>query len=827
MINRLCLVFGLFFALFSPVHSQSTVNNLPTGIVPDLGSVNKGNYQQLQQQLQDAGVNQSTSVLSKLESFKDRQYNPNDTVGEDSQNFVNDTVDSGKVDASLPSSVYERIVRGDFINPDTVLSKIQVFGHDVFSDKKRLTFSQNGQLSVPADYPVSTGDEVVISMWGRLNESHRIKVERDGSLNLPRLGPIMVAGTPFSVMQKTLTERLETIEGVKATVNMGQLNSLTVMIVGEVNQPGQYTISALSNATNALFAAGGIAKMGSLRNIELRRNGRLVKKLDMYDFLLSGNNFGNTRLKTNDVLVVPVVEKMAAIAGNVRRSALYEIRENTTLNDLVSLAGGLLPAAWTNRIQIDRFQDNNYRAVLDLKVPEDGKLPDFKIQDGDVVRVFPVVVTDPNAVYLEGNVLRPGKYEFTDGMKITDIIDGFNDLYPETYLDYASVKRRIFPTYDKQIVSFELGKALTDQQGPDNIPIKPGDIITVYHRDFFEPNRKVNISGAVTNPGEYRLLENMHIKDLILQAGGLSEAASTERGELYRRVFQGDTVSVQKVSFCVECAMTGDEKENITLNKADHVFIRAKRGWHEKKTITLKGEFVYPGEYVILDNENLGDVIKRAGGFTSDAYLSAAVFSRESVKKMEKNRNQEYIRQLEGDVSRLAIQMAAKETAQEAQVLMQQQLAVLERLRNIEPIGRVVINLEEKESYNDFLLEDGDQLIIPKKLNTVSTLGEVFNPSTYRYEPRKTKVSHYINLSGGLKSTADKKNIYVIKANGNVITDGMRNVHKYTLEPGDVVVIPQKIKYVDGYRVFLDVVRAISESTIATAAVINLIDRSN
>ncbi len=825
MTNRL-YVFGLFCItfVFSYTYAQTSANTLAKNIDPSV--LQSGNYQQIQKQLQEAGIDQSSSMLSGKLRNGDVDFPLDSSMDEDSS-VIADSTDSLHLSQQLPSSVYEKIVRGVFINPDTVLANISVFGHDVFSKKTNSGHAQNSQLSVPSDYPVSTGDEIVISLWGRINENHRITVDRDGSISVPRIGPFIAAGTPFSVMQKKLIQRLETIEGVKASVNMGQLSSINIMMVGEVNKPGQYTLSALSNITNALFAAGGITKMASLRNIELRRNGRLLKKIDMYDFLLSGNNFGNLRLKTNDVLYVPVVKQMAAIAGNVRRSALYEIHDNMTLKDLVTLSGGLLPTAWTTRIQVDRFKDNNYRAVLDLKVPTDGTLPDFAIKDGDVVRVFPVVITDPNAIYLEGNVMRSGKYEYNEGMKVTDVIQSYEDLYPDTYLDYAAIRRRVLPTYDKQIVSFELGKALSDANGKHNIPLKPGDIITVYHRDFFEPDRKVYISGAITSPGEYRLLNNMKIKDVILQAGGLKEEASTERGELYRRNFKDDTVAIEKVSFCVECAMTGDEKENIILSKADHVFIRAKRGWQEKKTITLKGEFVYPGDYVILDNENLGDVIKRAGGFTSEAYLSAAIFSRESVKEMERNRNNEYIRQLEGDISRLAMQMAAKETAQEAQILMQQQMAVLQSMKNVDPVGRVVINLEDKDSYQDFLLEDRDQLYIPKKHNTVTTLGEVFNPSTYRYDKRKSKVNNYIGLSGGLKSTADRKNVYIIKANGSVVTNEMRNVKNYVLEPGDVVVVPQKIKYVDGYKAFIDVIDAISKVALTAAVVVGLMPDDN
>ena len=226
-----------------------------------------------------------------------------------------------------------------------------------------------------------------------------------------RIGPVPVAGIPFKSMQRNIVNRIQNIEGVQASVSMGTLSDVRVFIIGDVNVPGQYTVSAMTNVTNALFYADGFSKQGSMRNVKLKRNGRTIKTFDFYDFLMAGDNFSNIRLKTGDVIFVPVVKKMAAIAGNVRRSALYELKGKTTLKDMIQLAGGLTPAAWVNRIQIERFQDNDQKVVLDLEVSSAENLPDFEIDDGDIIKIFPVVMLDKNAVYLSGNVLRPGKYE--------------------------------------------------------------------------------------------------------------------------------------------------------------------------------------------------------------------------------------------------------------------------------------------------------------------------------------------------------------------------------------------------------------------------------
>ncbi|MBD3239511.1 MAG: hypothetical protein GF331_02925, partial [Chitinivibrionales bacterium] len=695
----------------------------------------------------------------------------------------------------------------------SVLSELTVFGQDVFRRRSGEQAAAAARFAVPASYPVGPGDDVVIMMWGRLNEEHRQTVDRNGSLNVPHIGPVTVAGLPFSVMQRTIVERLEAIEGVKASVTLGQLRSIQVYVMGEVNSPGMHTMSALANVTTALFAAGGATPMGSLRNIELRRYGKLVKRIDFYDFLLEGVEKGRYRLQPGDVIFVPVVKRMVAVAGNVRRSAIYEISAGNKLPDVLELAGGVSPGAWVNRIQIERMSKNTYQTVLDVNAPSVDSIPAFEIYDGDIIKVFPVVNLNENVVFLEGNVKRPGKYALSDGMRISDIVTDYDMLLPETYFVYAVVERFDPPSYLARIIPFNLQNVLESPGSGGDIALQSRDRILVYHRDYFEPDRSVSIDGAVTTPGKYKLLNNMHIRDLILQAGGLREDASMFRGELYRRSLDVDSVATTKIDFSVIGAMGDDPEHNILLHRFDRVYVRQKRGWQEQNTVTLSGEFVYPGTYVAFEGETLSELIERAGGFTEDAYLAAAIMVRPSVKQLEKKRLQEYVQQLERDIVQTSAMVAAEEAAGELETMLNQQLELLRKLRATEPVGRVVIDLANPKSYAAFLLENGDMLHVPKTQQTVSVIGEVYNPATFRYLNDRKQVRHYVELSGGLKPTGRKRDVYVIRANGSVVSRQMTRVMRYRLMPGDVVVVPQRVSYGSRFRRFSNTLDTILKLT--------------
>jgi protein involved in polysaccharide export with SLBB domain len=734
-----------------------------------------------------------------------------------------------KSDDSLDESSYQKLLKGEIIDPEKLVSSLTVFGHTIFEHSKPSTFAPTDNTPVPADYTISTDDEIIIMLWGRINEEYKLKVQKDGSITIPRLGPVSVSGIKFETMKKNLIDQLSKIEGVNVNVSMGVMRTIGVYIVGEVNAPGFYTVSALSNVTNALFYAGGPTKNGSLRNIQLKRNGTLVSKLDFYDFLLSGNDNSSLRLQSGDVIFVPIVTNMAAIAGNVRRSAIYELSSNSTLKSVIELAGGFTAAAWTNKIQISRFKNNQYHIVLDLDSISTN-FPNFSINDGDLIKVFPVLSKDANAVYLSGNVTRPGKYEYKNGMKIHDIIPDYQNLLSESYFDYAVIFRQEPPSFLNRIIAFNLKNIIENPESDDNIYLKPKDQIMVYNRDFFEPVRNITIDGAVTKAGNYKLMENMKIRDLILQAGGLKDEASPIRGEVYRRhSLRNEKIKTEKIDFCISCAMENDPQHNLLLYKSDVVYIRSKMGWEKQRIITLEGQFIYPGKYVLFEGENLGDLIGRAGGFKDDAYIAAAVFTRKSVKDLEYKRMEEYQKNLESEIMKLSIEKAAKEDS-DVNTILSQKMLLKDETENTDLLGRVVIDLSNPANFNDFSLEDGDSLYIPRNLNTISVIGEVFNPTTFKYQPEYHTVQVCVESAGGLKASADKKNIYVVKANGNILTKKGKDIDDYILSPGDAVVVPQKIDYSNANKRFSETITnisAISATVFTVISTISLIYKLN
>jgi protein involved in polysaccharide export with SLBB domain len=775
------------------------------------------------QALSSNGMNLKSDVEINrmLKDINERKVDvSNENLPETIQDSIKDSTKSVLIVDTV--SLYKKLISGEIVDPQKTLKSLNVFGYSIFHQKSPSTFAPSNAITVPADYLININDEIKIMLWGRINEEYSLKVQKDGSIKIPRIGPVFVSGLNFETMRKNITDQLGTIEGVNVNVSMGEMRTIGIYLVGEVKVPGFYAVSALSNLTNALFLAGGPTSSGSLRNIQLKRNGKTISKIDFYDFLLSGNDNSSLRLQSGDVIFVPIVEKMAAVAGNVRRSAIYEIDKNTTLESLINLAGGLTPGAWTNKIQISRFKDNQFHVILDVDSIS-AKIPDVKIMDGDLVSIFPVISKEINAVYLQGNVIRPGKYEFKPDMKISDIIHDYQDLLAETYFDYAVVYRQEPPSFLNRIIAFNLRNVIDDVNSDDNMFLKPKDQIMIYNKDFFEPSREVAINGAITNPGNFKLMENMKVRDLILQAGGLTDEASPVRGELYRRHSSiNEKIKTEKIDFNVSSAMINDPSHNLPLYKGDVVSIRNKMGWEKRRTVTLDGQINYPGNYVLFENENLGELIQRAGGFKEDAYVAAAVFKRKSVQELEIQRKEEYSKNLESDIMKLSVEKAAKEQG-DINSILAQKMMIKDEIDSTKSTGRVVIDLTDLNKYSDFQLEDDDYLYIPRKLNTVSVIGEVFNPTTFKYEPEHSSVEQLILSAGGFKGNADLKNVYVIKANGSIITRKDNHFSKYPLAPGDAVVVPQKIDYINANKRFIETAGAVANFATGLMAVVALV----
>src|SRR5579885_3033616 len=498
---------------------------------------------------------------------------------------------------------------------------LQQFGYSFFSSQANI---QNLNISpfvpVGPDYVLGPGDQMQVMMWGTRNETDPLIVDRNGAVQVPSIGPIQVAGMKFDRAKQVIESKVEQITGVHAAVTMGQIRTITVFVVGDVTNPGPYTVNSLARVTDALVAAGGPTKVGTLRRIQLKRGNQLVRTIDLYDVLLRGDTSADVRLEDRDVVFVPPIGAVTGIAGNLKRPGIYELGgRQETLSQVLSLAGGTDPFAYTQRIQIERVDNHQRRVILDTTLDKLGDRR-FTVSDGDLVKVFPVLPEQKNRVSLVGNVYRPGDYQWHPGMKFSDLISMGEGVQPRTYFQYALVKRlegkELYPHY----LPVNLGQALDHPASAADIPLQPLDTVTIYNQDDLRNLPTVTVTGEVRIPGTYRLDPNMKVSDLIYLAGGLTEAAYQKSAELARtEVVDGTVTRHQYIDVDLRSALDRDHSSDLVLAANDQLFIRSATNWHLPWTVTVGGRIARPGAYTIHEGEHLSSLIEQAGGFLPDA----------------------------------------------------------------------------------------------------------------------------------------------------------------------------------------------------------------
>jgi len=672
------------------------------------------------------------------------------------------------------------------------------YGYDIFREPVS-TFAPVADVPVGPDYIVGPGDVLQAYMWGMVDNIFSLPVNRKGEIFLPKVGALPVWGMPFVQVQDLIkTQLAKYFSGFRLSLTMSELRSIQVFVVGEVIRPGVYTISSLSTVTNALFAAGGPSKLGSLRNIQLRRNNHIVGTIDLYDFLQRGDRTNDFRLESGDTVFVPPIGSVVGITGNVKRPAIYEVKEPLTLGELVEMAGGVTVLGYLQRIQVERIQDRERKVVMDLefKDPSDFQQSsrEVKLHDGDLVIVFQVDPSRYKFVSIKGNVRRPGDYELKSKMTLKGLIARAEGILEGTYLERAEVSR-FKDDRTREIIPVDLRK-LFNGDASANLPLQQWDVVTIYHLSEVIPPKFVDISGAVYKPGQYELTPNIRLSDLIFRAGGLKLTASLKNAELYRMAVDGQS---QVVPIDLSNVLNGRGKtgNDLLLKEGDHLFI--KEGEREKNLVTLSGEVRYPGVYAVTKGERLSSVLKRAGGFTQEAYFKGAVFIRERVKQQEQQELEKFIKAHEETLLResaaltegsLQLTSQSKEEAAAMQQALAQKRELLQLLSSKVVLGGVVIKLDGLEKFegspSDITLEDGDLLTVPRKPHAVLVLGSVRNPSAVLHEEGKD-VGYYLNRVGGLTKDADKKEIHVVKADGSAVAGflKLRNI-----EPGDIIVVP-------------------------------------
>ncbi|MDH3352365.1 MAG: SLBB domain-containing protein, partial [Gammaproteobacteria bacterium] len=665
--------------------------------------------------------------------------------------------------------------------------ELRPFGYDLFAGEPT-TFAPATDIPVPVDYVIGPGDTIELQLFGNQNASYTLVVTREGVLNFPELGPITVSGLRFSDLQSTLQQRVsEQMIGVRSSITMGRLRSIRIFVLGDAYRPGSYTVSALTTMTNALFVSGGINTIGSLRNIQLKRNGRLVTTLDLYDLLLRGDTSGDSRLQPGDVIFIPPVGKRVGVDGEVRRPALYELKGEQSVNDILRLAGNLLPTAYPKASQIERINERRERTIVNVDLSTNtGRAT--KVESDDVIRVYSVLEKREDVVTLAGHVHRDGAFEWRPGMRLTDLLPSLKELRPGADPGYILIRRELPESLRIDVLSADLSAALAAPGSAADVRLQPRDQLRVFsfnsnrsatiqpllaefrlQASRTEPTRVVSIAGRVRAPGHYPLESGMQVSDLIRAGGNLSEQAFALDAELTRyAVINGEYRATEIIDVDLDSILRGVDSADLRLAEHDFLRIDTVRDWNSEWSVTLQGEFRFPGEYRIRRGETLGQLLERAGGLTEEAFPEGAVFLRESLRKREQEQIAMLARRLEADLASLTLEerdSTGDDNLDTGNVLLGQ-------LKSTEAVGRLVINLDQisagaaaPDSVNDIELKDGDRLLVPTQSQVVTVIGETQQNASHLYQAGNSR-DDYINMSGGLTRRADKKLIYVVRASG-------------------------------------------------------------
>ena len=725
---------------------------------------------------------------------------------------------------------------------------LKQFGYSVFREPVT-TFAPVTNVPVGPDYVIGPGDSFTLTLWGRVDAQYPLRVDRNGQIILPEVGALKVWGMTFGELDGYLRHELSRKHtDFKMSVAMDRLRTITIYVVGDALTPGSYTVSSLSTVINGLFAAGGPSKNGSLRTIRLLRAGEDPVVIDLYDFLFGGDRSGDIRLQDGDRIHIPLIGPVVAVAGNVKRPAIYEMAEPMTLSAVLDLAGGITFAGWLQRVQVERVANHQRRIAVDFDMSQDGTEPDqpaavnATLQDGDVVKVFAVPWREERVVYVEGHVVRPGKYEWAPGMRLMDLLPSYEALQPQPNVDYAEIERLVPPDLHPTVVSFNLGRLLAGDES-NNLELAQYDTVRVFRWDE-QIVETVTVSGMVFDPNAYRLVPEMRVSDLVSSAGGLRKNAYVRTAEITRRHVTQEGMTTEKIEIDLEKALLGDREHDVPLRDHDYLVVRPIPELAFDRTADVTGEVRFPGTYPIRRGETLSSLIERAGGYTEKAYLKGAVFTRESAKGVQRRRLDQLIRQIEESV--LAGTEEAIGGALDAETIRGQQAALgakrelLAKLRSAEITGRVVVKLaplaEFTASQYDMELEHGDVLTVPQMPGVVHVVGEVFNPTSLLYEEGRT-VSYYLRRVGGLTKEADKKQLSVIKADGSVVSTAQRNRGRLVfwdsgskswffggfmnleMEPGDAVVVPRKLDRLFWLKTTKDITQIIFQIAVAAGVV--------
>ncbi len=725
------------------------------------------------------------------------------------------------------------------------------YGRTLFS-RDVSTFAPTDDAPVPESYRLGVGDQITVQLFGKENDQLNLQIGRSGDISFPKLGSITLSGLTFEDARDLIKTRVEQqLIGVDAVVSMGRLRAINLFMAGEVAVPGAYSVSALTTVTQALFQAGGVTDIGSLRSIQVRRAGSVVATFDTYDLLMKGDVSDDIRLQSGDVVFVPPYTGVIDVEGELKRPMVYELVGGETLGDVLAMAGSFTRDAYPGLSILTRQSDAlglPQASTIDLS---DKNQLSLAAQDGDTLVVPKVGDLVANSVVLRGAVTRPGSYGWVSGMRVSDLVsDARRDLSRNADLGLGMIVRQKNALLDIEVIAFDLASVIESPNTDFDPVLKEFDEVLVFSlvtadladadadadadasRQALlgpvieklssqarqgEPVQIVSVSGAVRAPGTYPLIAGATVETLINAAGGLTDSAFLEAAELRRLTERSDgEVTADYRDLNIGRDRSGGQ---IALSSRDHLTIRDIPDWSPTDSITVAGEVKFPGEYRIRKGETLSDVIGRAGGFTDNASPESVVFTREAVAALEAERAAQFARDIQ---TTFATRLLTEETTTQGMAEISQ---IVSSLQAVEGAGRLLIDLPAAMSGDlnaDLEVEDGDRLVIPVLSNTVSVVGEVKRQGTHSFQGELT-LDDYIDLSAGFTRRADDGGIYIVKANGSVVTLE-KNLWRFTgnnssLDPGDTIVVPINTQYKESLASWREITQIVYQSMVSVAAV--------
>lgn len=663
-------------------------------------------------------------------------------------------------------------------NTATTDNTSQIFGHDVFTNRN-LTFEPSINLATPVDYRLGPGDEVIIDVWGASENTIRQSISPEGTIQVSGLGPVQLSGMTVkdanAYLQREFSKIYSGISGSEPTsqikLTLGDIRTIQINIMGEVAVPGTYTLSSFSSVFHALYRAGGVNKIGSLRSIKVVRNGKTIADLDVYDYLMKGKMKDDIRLQEGDVIIVNPYESLVRIAGKVKRPMFYEMKPTETVATILNYAGGFTGDAYKKAVRIIRKSGREHQVYnvdeMDYSV--------FRLDDGDSISVDAVLKRFENRVEIRGAVYRSGLYELSGTVNtVKQLIKKAEGLRGDAFLNRALLDREN-EDLSHEVIAVDLGGLLKGTVA--DIPLQKNDILYIPSIHDLKEEETISIHGEVANPGTFLFSKNMTIEDLLVQSGGLLEAAATTKVDITRRIKDPKSTSFSSVlgktySFDIKDGLVVGGEGDFHLEPFDEVYVRKSPAYRKQQNVVVAGEVLFGGNYALVKkNERLSDLISKAGGITPDAYVKGARLIRKMTEEEQRR---------QADAVRMARMGEGKDSIS------------VEKL-NISDTYTVGINLEKAISNPgsdfDLVLREGDVLFIPEYINMVKISGAVMYPNTVLYK-RGESLRYYINQAGGYGNLAKKKKAYVVYMNGTV--SRLKSRDKKAIEPGCEIIVPSK-----------------------------------